>query len=259
MIDLVRNDGDAGVFGAADQFGKRRRGGHRSRRIGGRTNHHALERAHLMLREQALAGDRPTGCGAGLDKHRLAAERGEDVAIGRITGQCDRNTVARLESGEKRQHETGRGAGGDDDAFRLDVEAVPFLIGARDAPAQRGNTQSLRITMGTVRQRCAHRGDRGRRRTGSRLTDLHVHDPTTLGLQPRRRRHDVHDHERRHVTARRWLQEAFCLFKHHSALKSRFRTPAAPAPLMPYSAGFVTRSYDLATRWPRVDPNPFRP
>jgi hypothetical protein len=35
--------------------------------------------------------------------------------------------------------------------------------------------------------------------------------------------------------------------------------PSSPAPLMPHSAGFVPRRCELATRRPRVDPNPFRP
>ena len=51
-----------------------------------------------------------------LDPDRLAAERREDVAIGRIAGQRHGHAVAGLESGEERENEARRGAGGDDNA-----------------------------------------------------------------------------------------------------------------------------------------------
>ncbi len=76
---------------------------------------------------------------------RLAAQRGEDMAIWRIARQRHGDAVTRLESGEKRQHEAGRGAGGDDDASWIDVEAMPFGIGAGDAPPQRSDAERLGI------------------------------------------------------------------------------------------------------------------
>ena len=52
VINLVRYDGDAGIFGASDQIGERRRSHHRSGRIGGRADHHALERPRAMMRQE---------------------------------------------------------------------------------------------------------------------------------------------------------------------------------------------------------------
>ena len=72
------------------------------------------------------------------------------------------------------------------------------------------------VAMWTVAERGAHCGDRGRRRSGGRLANLHMDDPPALRFQARGRCHDVHGHERRYVAARGWLQQAFCLFKHHS-------------------------------------------
>ena len=68
--------------------------------------------------------DRPARRLRGLDQHRLAAERREDVAIGRIAGHRDRDAVAGLEQREEGQDEPGRRAGGDDDARRVDLDAV---------------------------------------------------------------------------------------------------------------------------------------
>ena len=82
----------------------------------------------------------------GLDQHRLAAERGEDVAIGRIAGQRDRDAVARLEQREERQDEAGRRAGGDDDALGIDVDAVASAIVPRDARAQRRDAERSRYS-----------------------------------------------------------------------------------------------------------------
>ena len=83
---------------------------------------------------------------AGLDQHRLAAERGEDVPIGRITGVGDRDAVARLEQRKKSQDEAGRRAGGDDDAIGLDADALDLVVVTRDARPQRGECRALRCS-----------------------------------------------------------------------------------------------------------------
>ena len=149
----------------------------------------------------------------GFDPDRLAAERGEDMAIGRIARQRHRDPIARFEGGKEGEHEAGRRAGGDDDALRIDVEAMPFGIGARDAPPQRGDAERLGIAVRTALERRAHGGDRGRRRAGRGLADLHMDDPAALRLEPRRRRHDVHHHERRHVAAGGRLATGFLPFR----------------------------------------------
>ena len=75
----------------------------------------------------------------GLDQHRLAAERREDMAIGRIARHRDRDAIARIEQREERQDESGRRAGGDDDARRIDLDGVVLAHnGARCARAATG-------------------------------------------------------------------------------------------------------------------------
>jgi hypothetical protein len=57
------------------------------------------------------------------------------VAIGRIAGVRQCHTGTRLEQSEEGEDEPGRRAGGDDDAARVDGDAVPLGIMPRDALA----------------------------------------------------------------------------------------------------------------------------
>ena len=81
-----------------------------------------------MRRQQGFAGQRMARLARGLDQDRLAAERGEDVPVGRIARTRDGDAVARLEQREERQDEAGRGAGRDRDALGLDRDAVSLGI-----------------------------------------------------------------------------------------------------------------------------------
>ena len=154
-----------------------------------------------MRGAQAFAGDGKAGRRVGLDQHRLAAERGEDVAIRRIAGIGDGDAVARLEHRQKRQDESGRRAGGHDHAVGAHRHAIGFRIVPRDARPQRRNAERLGIAQRALAEHGLHRRDRRRRRAHRRLADLHVNDLAARRLDPGRRRHHVHHHERRHVAA----------------------------------------------------------
>ena len=161
---------------------------------------------------------------AGFDADRLAAQRRENVPIRRIARQRHRDPIAGVEGCEKGQHEARRRARGDDDALRSDIEPVPLGISARDPPPQRRDAERLGIAVRTVRQRRAHGGDRRRRRPHRRLADLHMDDPAAVRLEPRRGRHDIHHHERRHAAAAGRLDQVsqervFGLFEHQPDLK----------------------------------------
>src|SRR5262249_60139931 len=84
VIDLVRNNKDAGIFGATYELSEGVFPHHGARRIGWRADHDALERPDAMLRQQHLAGDRPACRRIGFDWQRLATERTEYMAIRRI-------------------------------------------------------------------------------------------------------------------------------------------------------------------------------
>ena len=98
-----------------------------------------------MLGEQRFAGHRPARRRARFDPHRLAAQRREDVAVGRIARQRDGDAIAGFEGGEKGENEAGRRAGRDDDPRRIEVDPVPFAIGQRDAPPQRCHPERFGI------------------------------------------------------------------------------------------------------------------
>ena len=221
VIDLIRNHRDAGIVGALDQFGERRRRHHRAARIGRRADDDAFERLRPVGRKQRLAGDRPAGLCIGLDEDRLATERGEDVPIGRIARQRNRHPVARRKSGKKRKHEARRRARRHDNACRIDVEIVPIGIGSGNTPAQRTDAERFGIAKRPADQRGFCGSDGRRRRPDGRLTDLHMDDAAALGLEPTGSSHNVHHHERRHFAAGRRSQQAFCLFQHEFAFTSR--------------------------------------
>ena len=83
-----------------------------------------------MMSEKAFAVDRPSCLRCGLNADGLATERVEDMPIRRITRQRHGDAITRLKSGEERENETGRRAGGDHNALRSDIETVPLAIGA---------------------------------------------------------------------------------------------------------------------------------
>ena len=215
-------------------------GHHRAAWIGRRAHDHAFERVRSMLFQQSFGSDRPSCLRRRLDAHRLATERAEDVAIRRITRQRRRHAIARFEGGEERQNEAGRRAGGDNDACRIDFEAVPLGVGVRDTPAQRGDAERFGIAEASGGERGARRSDRGCRRAGSGLADFHMNNPAALRLQPGRGGDNVHHHERRHRAARRRLQQIFSSFEHQLVL---VRGRSGTAPLPPHSAGLVTLSF----------------
>ena len=91
--------------------------------------------------------------GRGLDQHRLAAERGQDVAVRRIAGIGERHPVAGLEQRQERQDEAAGRTGGDHHAAGIEREAVGVRIVAGDARAQRRHAERLGIADAAVGER----------------------------------------------------------------------------------------------------------
>ncbi len=236
VIDFVGDEADAEILRRRDESGKRVLAHHGAGRIGRARHQQAVQRLARMRRAQGLRRDRPARFFAGLDQHRLAAERGEDVAIRRIAGIGQRDAIARLEQREERQHKSARRAGGDDDARRIDLHGISVRIMPRDARAQSGNAERLGIgdRAGQSRaRRIARRLWRRRRR----LADLHMHDLAACRLQTRGGGHHVHDHERRHVAARRRREQALGAIEHRGPRDRPIDRLAGSAPLLPHSRG----------------------
>ncbi len=215
----------------------------------GRARDHARRRAAslrcaAMQRLAAISAQRVAA--VGLDQHRLAAERGQDMPVRRIAGIGDRHPVARLEQRQKRQDEAARRAGGHHDARRIEREAVGLAIMPRDARAQRRNARASRCS------RC------GRAPSAACAAAIAVRGagaagwPTSMWttrppvrLDARRRRHHVHDHERRHIAARGGRQQRVSPYR---ASCRRLRPAGRPAPLLPYSAACLPILALAATR-----------
>ncbi len=238
VIDLVGDEADARALRRRHQAGERLAGHHRARRIGRASDQHALQRRLAMRRQQGFAGQRVTGLARGLDQHRLAAERGQDVAIRRIAGHRHRDAVARLEHREKGQDERARRSRRDHDPLGIHGAAISLAVMPGDPRAQRGNAQRRGIIdppqfEGGVRGR-----DRGLRRRRRGLPDFHVNDMAAGRLDPRRRRHHVHHHERRNIASRRRRQQApgavsQCRIKHRYLLSELGKTGSKNGPLAP--------------------------
>ena len=181
---------------------------HGAGRIGGAADQHAFQRRLAMCRQQGLAGQRMTGFARGFDQHRLAAERGEDMAVRRIAGHGDRNAVARLEHRQERQDEAAGRAGRDHDPFGIDRAAVSIAVMPGDPRAQRGDAERRGIIDPPAIERGMCRRKRRPRRRRRRLADFHVNDMAAGRFDARRRRHHVHHHERRNIAPRRRGQQA---------------------------------------------------
>ena len=203
VIDFIGDDGNAGVLGRSDQVRKRLGAHHGSRRIGGACDQHRFEGLFPVSVEQRVRRQRVSRFGRQADQSRLAAERGQDVTIGRVGGRGEPDAVARLQQGQKSERERGRRAGGDDDGRRIDRDPVRILIVPRDAAAQVRQPQAFGVAEASARQRRLRRGDRHRGRGGRRLAELHVDDVAPALLDARRRRHHVHRHEGRNVASLR--------------------------------------------------------
>ena len=164
--------------------------------------------------DQRLGRQRPARLGGGLDQHRLAAERGEDVPVGRIAGIGQRHPVARLEQRQERQDEAARGAGGDHHARRVEREVVGVGVMAGDSRPQATGCRASRYS------RCGHARARPappQSRSPARAPPAGPPPCARRGRpwpRARRRRHHVHDHERRHIAAFGGRQQVFCRLKH---------------------------------------------
>ena len=190
-----------------------------------------LQRLAPVLGDQRFRRQRPARLRRCLDQHRLAAERGQNVPIRRIAGIGQRHPVARLEQRQESQDESAGRAGRHHHACRIESEIVSILVMARDPRPQRRDAERFGVADAAMRKRGLRRLDRRRRRGRRRLADFHMDDAGAQRLALRRRRHHVHNDERRNIAAFGWLQELFCRLKH------RFRPigPRHPAPLLPYS------------------------
>jgi hypothetical protein len=196
LVDLV-DDGEAAARtdrgDDARQFVGQDSGAGRVRRR--RQQHAARALApvcrHLLRRElEALLR-------AARDHRRAAFEGGDEMAVAGIRGVGHQHFVVALDQHRSGQQQRGRGAGGDDDALRRDVEVVHLPVMARDRRAQFGQAGGGRVLQAAVGHRPAGGHDHRGRGAEVRLTDAHADDRTALARQLGGQLADLHHVERR--------------------------------------------------------------
>ena len=216
VIDLVRDQAQAAVGAVVGQGTQFLAPQHRSGRIGGAGDDQAVEPAIESV--EKLGGRLEAVLRLGWNQDRLHTQRGQDVAVGRVAGRGQRDPVAGLESRQKGQQETARGACGRDDACRVHLDPVGLLVVPGDAFAQGRDAQRQGVTDTVAVQGPAHGLQHRWGRRGARLTHLHVQHFPAGGLAFIGRPHDVHHDEGRDAAPRSDLER-------HAATP-----PAAPGP-----------------------------
>ena len=201
VINLVGNKTDAFVIRDTDQGRKRVGRHHGAGRIGRACDQHAGQRllrcaarnvSPVMAKRFAASVSISTGSQpSAVRMWRYGGYPGLAMATRSPGSNIARN--ARMNPADDPVVTITRSA--------LDRHTVGFRIMPRDARPQRGNAERLGVAERALAEHGLHRRDGGRRRAHRRLADLHVNDLAARGLDPGRRRHHVHHHERRHVAA----------------------------------------------------------
>jgi len=113
--------------------------------------------------------------GSRLQDHRLDAQRGEDVDIGRVERRRQRHAVACVEGRQEGKRERARCAHRDGDAGDGDIEPVPVSV-MRDSPLAQAAAAERFCVAKRVARRQRRRGGLGGagRGAGAGLADLHA-------------------------------------------------------------------------------------
>jgi hypothetical protein len=137
-------------------------------------------------------------CGQ-LDRHQV--ERRQDVAIGRIGGCGQRHPVARLEGGKEGKQKGARRAGSDDDARRVEGDAIAPQVMRGDRLAKCRQAERIGIAERLAPKRLPRGGKHGGRGGRRWLTDLEVEDVIASGSPLVGSPQDVHSDEWRDLAA----------------------------------------------------------
>ena len=151
VIDLVRDGGDPELARRRDELFEVGGRNDRAGRVGRAGKEHALQRLFGMRGGKVCGGQ--VAAADGLDLDHLDAERGEDVAIGRIAGRRHRDAVADVEHGEEGEVERRRRAGRHRNPLRRDRDAVVLVVVRGDRLAQAAQAERVGIADAAVLQR----------------------------------------------------------------------------------------------------------
>ena len=229
LVDLV-DDGKAAARAHRRQHLLHLRAGHRGAgRIRRRGDDHAaraLAPALLdVLRRQLVALGR-----AGRHQRRLAAERRDEMAVAGIAGIGHQHFVAFADQRGACQQQAGRGAGGDDDAARVDLDTVRAGVVRRDRLAQRRQAERVGVLGGAgadrVDRRLLHQFGGGE----VRLADAHA-DHVDAGARQRAGRLD-HLHHVERLDRMHALRHLLRARRLHGKMVRWGSRHAGPSPLL---------------------------
>ena len=202
VVDLVADEAHAVVGAPAGDRSELGAVDHRPGRVGGRGDDEARERPVGLGGVEQSRGGLVARVRTAVDLDDLAAERGEDVAVGRVAGPGERDPVTGLEGREEGEDEPAGRTGRDRHSRRVDLEAVPPPVVRGELGAQLADAQRRR-----VRERSARGVDAGRRlghearRTARGLARAERHDVAPCCAQHGHPVEHVHDLEGRHLRA----------------------------------------------------------
>lgn len=188
VVDLVADQShvacpapfrERGQFGAIEHGARWvRRGGDDESREFAVSRHCRIEQCRRRL---------VPGVDTGRDLDHLDAERGQDVAVGRVARTRERDTIAGVERGEEHELERARRSRGDGNAPGVDLDPVPGAVVAGDGFAQRRGPERPRVPGRLER---AGRGPRARL-PGAQRHDIVAGEPAASDFVG-----DPHDVER---------------------------------------------------------------
>ena len=199
MIDLVGYEPQPQAAAGLAQFRQRLAADHGAGWVGGAHGKNAVQGLLRMGFFDGLGRHDPAVGLGERDRHRLDAERLQDIAIGRIARCRDRHALPVIEQAQESQHEAGRGAGGHHHPLRSDAHAVGIAIVPGDPLAQGRDAERLGIADAAEIESGLRRLPGRARRRRRRLADLHVDDCIAPPLLGRGRAQHVHGKKGRHA------------------------------------------------------------
>ncbi len=190
VVDFIRDQADAALLRRRHQCAQCLVVEHRAGRVAGAGHHQPGKTVGQIARHRLEPVRR-----RGLDAHRGEAKRREDLAIGGIAGIAEPHPVATVEQGGESEDEGPRRAGGDHNAGRVEIDAIPVGIEPGDPGAQLRQAEGNGVAQRPGLHRACQRRPRGGRRRGAGLTHFHVDDVAPRRLGGPRRLHHVHHNE----------------------------------------------------------------
>ena len=194
MINLVGNQADSVGGTVVGQLGKLVAVEHGAGGIARRCDHKAVDRPFDRIQHRRRRLE--VGFRAERQRHDLDTERLQTVSISRKCGLRYHNPIARIEGGEKGEHEGTGSAYRHRDPLRAHLDAVGALAVIGDRPAKGRLAQRLGIAERTVPEQALGGLDHPLGRPAAGFTDFHMHDVMACRRLGIRGRQDVHGEKR---------------------------------------------------------------